>query len=119
MEALQIYELVNDLIKEGVGAQNITVKDVGGLVSFGESILSDDSQKDAMYKKLTDRIGRTYIKYRRYYADNANAIMRTPMDFGIILQKVQVLHLGEMEDNASFKKQGNPFYTESDSTSFT
>ena len=119
MNALQVYGLVNDLIKEGVGAQNITVKDVGGLVSFGESILSDDSQKDAMYKKLHDRIGRTYIKYRRYYADNQDAIMRTPMDFGVILQKVQVLHIGEMEENASFKNQGNPFYTESDSTSFT
>ena len=119
MEVTQIYSLVNDLIAEGVGAQDITVKSIDGLVSFGESVLSSEGQTDAFYQKLTDLIGRTYIKYRRYFADNTDSIMRTPMDFGIILQKVQTLHLGEMEQNKSYTSQGNPFYTEADATSLT
>lgn len=119
MEVTQIYSLVNDLIAEGVGAQDIKVKSIDGLVSFGESVLSSDGQTDAFYQKLTDLIGRTYIKYRRYFADNTDSIMRTPMDFGIILQKVQTLHLGEMEQNKSYTSQGNPFYTEADTTSLT
>ena len=119
MEVTQIYSLVNDLIAEGVGAQDITVKSIGGLVSFGESVLSSERQTDAFYQKLTDLIGRTYIKYRRYFADNTDSIIRTPMDFGIILQKVQTLHLGEMEQNKSYTSQGNPFYTEADATSLT
>ena len=119
MEVTQIYGLVNDLIAEGVGAQDLSVKSIDGLVSFGESVLSDEHQTDVFYNKLTDLIGRTYIKYRRYFADNTNSIMRTPMDFGIILQKVQTLHLGEMESNKSYTAQGNPFYTETDGTNFT
>lgn len=119
MEVTQIYSLVNDLIAEGVGAQDIKVKSIDGLVSFGESVLSSEGQTDAFYQKLTDLIGRTYIKYRRYFADNTDSIMRTPMDFGIILQKVQTLHLGEMEQNKSYTSQGNPFYTEADATSLT
>ena len=92
MEVTQIYGLVNDLIAEGVGAQDITVKSTDGIVSWGESVLSSETSIDYLYEKLLDRIGWTYIKYRRYFADNKESIMRTPMEFGIILQKVQTLH---------------------------
>ena len=117
MEVTQIYGLVNDLIAEGVGAQDITVKSTDGIVSWGESVLSSETSIDYLYEKLLDRIGWTYIKYRRYFADNKESIMRTPMEFGIILQKVQTLHLGEMEDNSSYKNQSNPFSTTKDTTS--
>lgn len=117
MEVTQIYSLVNGLIAEGVGAQDITVKSTDGIVSWGESVLSSETSIDYLYEKLLDRIGWTYIKYRRYFADNKESIMRTPMEFGIILQKVQTLHLGEMEDNSSYKNQSNPFSTTKDTTS--
>jgi len=117
MEVTQIYSLVNDLIAEGVGAQEIKVKSTDGIVSWGESVLSSESSIDYLYEKLLDRIGWTYIKYRRYFADNKESIMRTPMEFGIILQKVQTLHLGEMENNSSYKNQSNPFATTKDTTS--
>ena len=117
MTVEQCYSLVNDLIKEGVGAQSQTVKSIDGLVSFGESIVSESAQTDLFYNKLTDRFGRTWIKYRRYLADNKDSIMKTPMDFGMILQKVQTLHLGEMEANSSYVDQTNPFSTAKDTTS--
>lgn len=119
MEVTQIYSLVNDLIAEGVGAQTLSVKSIDGLVSFGESILSDEKQTETFYNKLIDRIGKTVFKYRRYVAEGKDAIMRLPMDFGIILQKVQVLHLGEVEANSSYVDQTNPFTQAKDETSIT
>lgn len=120
MNVTQIYALVNDIIADGVGAQNVRVKDITSLVSFGESIISSDTNKEQFYQKLVDRIGRVYIKYRRYIADGKDSIMRTPLEFGAILQKVQTFHLGEMEENASWKNQANnPFAAASDVTSIS
>lgn len=117
MEVRQIYALVNDLKKEGVGAQNITVKSIDNLISYGESVLSSGENQDAFYKKLTDRFGRTWFKYKRYFADNKDSILRTPMEFGIIMQKVQVKNVGKMVENTSYKNQSNPFSQAKDTTS--
>lgn len=116
MEPRQIYTLVNDLKKEGVGAQNITVKNIDSLISYGESILSSTDNQDAFYKKLTDRFGRTWIKYKRYFATNKDSILRSPMEFGIILQKVQVKTVGKMVANSSYADNPNPFANGKDNT---
>lgn len=117
MNVNQIYQLVNDIMADGVGANNVRVKDTRSFVSYGESIISSDTNKEQFYQKLCDRIGKVYIKYRRYVADGKNAIIKTPLEFGAILQKVQTLHLGEMESNKSWGNQVNPFYAEKDETS--
>lgn len=117
MTVEQIYSLVNDLIAEGVGAQTQTVKSIDGLISFGETILAEEGQTDIFYNKLIDRIGKTWIKYRRYIADNKESIMRTPLDFGLILQKVQTYHLAEVVENSSYADQTNPFSKAKDTTS--
>lgn len=116
MEVLQCYEIVNDLIEAGVGAAKQKVTTLDGLISFGESVLASEKQTDAFYEKLLDRIGRTYIKYRRYYADNRDSIMRTPLDYGIIMQKVSVKNLAGMKENTSYKAQESPFSKEKDTT---
>lgn len=117
MNVNQIYQLVNDIMTDGVGANNVRVKDTRSFVSYGESVISSDTNKEQFYQKLCDRIGKVYIKYRRYVADGKNAIIKTPLEFGAILQKVQTLHLGEMESNKSWGNQVNPFYAEKDETS--
>ena len=83
----QIYTMVNDSAKEALGAQAITVKDTGTLVSLGDQVFSSDTNKEQFYKALTDRIGRTVIAVRAYTAKN-RSVKRDEMEWGAVYQKI-------------------------------
>ena len=105
----QIYLLVNDSAKEAIGSKAITVKDTGTLVSLGNQVLSSTENKDAFYKALTDRIGRTVIAVRAY-APKARAVKRDDMDWGIIYQKIS-FKLNNASANGTWntETQADPF----------
>ena len=105
----QIYLLVNDSAKEAIGSKAITVKDTGTLVSLGNQVLSNTENKDAFYKALTDRIGRTVIAVRAY-APKARAVKRDDMDWGIIYQKIS-FKLNNASANGTWntETQADPF----------
>ena len=108
----QIYLLVNDSAKEAIGATAITAKDTGTLVSLGNQVLSSTENKDAFYKALTDRIGRTVIAVRAY-APKARAVKRDEMDWGIIYQKIS-FKLNNASENGTWNAvtQADPFDVE-------
>lgn len=108
----QIYSLVNDSAKEAIGSTAITVKDTGTLVSLGNQVLSSTENKDAFYKALTDRIGRTVIAVRAY-APKARAVKRDEMDWGIIYQKIS-FKLNNASENGTWNAttQADPFAVE-------
>ena len=83
----QIYAMVNDASKEALGSQALTVKDTVTLVSLGNVVLSSDTNKEAFYKALTDRIGRTVIAARAYSATK-RSVKRDEMDWGLVYQKI-------------------------------
>lgn len=83
----QIYAMVNDASKEALGSQALSVKDTVTLVSLGNVVLSSDTNKEAFYKALTDRIGRTVIAARAYSATK-RSVKRDEMDWGLIYQKI-------------------------------
>lgn len=105
----QIYSLVNDSAKEAIGGTAITAKDTGTLVSLGNQVLSSTENKDAFYKALTDRIGRTVIAVRAY-APKARAVKRDEMDWGIIYQKIS-FKLNNASENGTWNAttQADPF----------
>lgn len=105
----QIYSLVNDSAKQAIGLTAITVKDTGTLVSLGNQVLSNTENKDAFYRALTDRIGRTVIAVRAY-APKARAVKRDEMDWGIIYQKIS-FKLNSASANGTWNadKQSDPF----------
>ena len=105
----QIYLLVNDSAKEAIGSTAITVKDTGTLVSLGNQVLSSTENKDAFYKALTDRIGRTVIAVRAY-TPKARAVKRDEMDWGIIYQKIS-FKLNNASANGTWNAdtQADPF----------
>lgn len=115
MEANQIYEFINEVQAEALGERAQTVKDTSSLVSLGEVVLSSDRDTDNFYRVLADKIGRTYIQYRRYYRDGKK-MQRTPLEFGIILQKVQIYKMAKAKENGSWSNQVNPFAKEKDTT---
>ena len=108
----QIYSLVNDSAKEAIGSSAITAKDTGTLVSLGNQVLSSTQNKDAFYKALTDRIGRTVIAVRAY-APKARAVKRDEMDWGIIYQKIS-FNLNNASENGTWNAvtQADPFNVE-------
>ena len=112
----QIYNFLNDTAKEMVGGSHITVKDTSSLVSLGDTILSSDTATEQFYSKLVDKIGMTYVKYRELTKDALSDILRTPMDFGIILQKVNTSEIARAVENGSWTNQKNPFANEKDTT---
>lgn len=116
MNANQVYSLVNGITAEVLGKSAITVKDTAGLVSLGNTILSTDTNKDAFYSKLADRIGKVYIKYRKYVTDARKTLYMSPLDFGIALQKVQTKTVAPAVENNAWKNQSNPFAKSSDTT---
>lgn len=115
----QIYEFLNNVTREMVGGSPITVKDTSTLVSLGDSILSSDTSTEQFYSKLVDKIGTSYIKYRELTRDALSDILRTPMDFGIILQKVNTSEIARAVENGSWTNQKNPFANEKDTTKIT
>ena len=108
----QIYLLVNDSAKEAIGSTAITAKDTGTLVSLRNQVLSSTVNKDAFYKALTDRIGRTVIAVRAY-APKARAVKRDEMDWGIIYQKIS-FKLNNASENGTWNAttQADPFNVE-------
>ena len=108
----QIYLLVNDSAKEAIGSKAITAKDTGTLVSLGNQVLSSTENKDAFYKALTDRIGRTVIAVRAY-TPKARAVKRDEMDWGIIYQKIS-FKLNNASENGTWNTvtQADPFDVE-------
>lgn len=115
----QIYDLLNNVTREMTGGSPITVKDTSTLVSLGDSILSSDTTTEQFYSKLVDKIGLTYVKYRELTKDALSDILRTPMDFGIILQKVNTSEIARAVENGSWTNQKNPFENEKDTTKIT
>ena len=108
----QIYSLVNDSAKEAIVSTAITVKDTGTLVSLGNQVLSSTENKDAFYKALTDRIGRTVIAVRAY-SPKGRAVKRDEMDWGIIYQKIS-FKLNNASENGTWNTvtQADPFDVE-------
>lgn len=108
----QIYGIVNDSAKEALGKQALSVKDTGTLVSLGDVVLSSDTNKEAFYNALTDRIGKTVIAIREY-APKLRSVMKDEMDWGAVYQKISY-KMKDAVENPSWETstQADPFDVE-------
>lgn len=89
MNTTQIYSIVNDTAAQAMGAQTLTVVDVQGLISLGNTVLSSSTNTEAFLNTLAQRIGRTIYRYRQY--DNKfKDLLVSDMEWGAILQKIRV-----------------------------
>lgn len=97
----QIYTLVNEVSKESMGEQAISVKDTSTLVALGDAVLKSDVDTENFMNALVDRIGRTVFSVRRYES-TAEGMVRHPFEFGCIVQKIYV-DLPEAKENNSWE----------------
>ena len=88
-ETTQIYELVNEIVAETMGATDIDVCDSNSLVALGNTVLSSSSNTEAFLNTLVQRIGKTIISYRPY-TSQLYLLEVGDMEWGQIMQKIKV-----------------------------
>ena len=89
MNTNQIYTLVNSVVQQGLGLDNLTAVDSASLISVGNVVLSSQTNTEAFLNTLVQRIGRTIISYRKY-TNKLGDMVLGDMEWGAILQKIKV-----------------------------
>lgn len=83
---IQIYTIVNSVAEQSLGMKDLQPTDAT-FMSIGKQVLSSEDNKDAFFKKLVSRIGRTVFAIREYEID-VTEMSREPFVYGSILQKI-------------------------------
>lgn len=89
MKMNQIYALLNDINHQMYGQDAVTVNDLQGIISMGNTIVGDGTATDNFLGKLVDRIGKTVIRTLDLELDFPSLFMDS-FEFGAILQKINV-----------------------------
>lgn len=89
MKMNQIYALLNDINHQMYGQDAVTVNDLQGIISMGNTIVGDGTATDNFLGKLVDRIGKVVIRTLDLELDFPSLFMDT-FEFGAVLQKINV-----------------------------
>lgn len=100
MDTAQIYGLVNSVTKQAFGTDALTAVDPAGLISIGNQVLRSDQATEAFLNTLTMRIGKTLYHYRAYRNKLRNVIAESDMEWGAILQKIDMEMPDAVEDDS-------------------
>lgn len=99
MDTNQVYEIVNGVVEQALGEEQLTAVDTAGLVQLGNAVLSSQGNTEAFLNTLVQRIGRTIISYRKY-TNKLGDMVLTDFEWGMILQKIKVSMPDVVEDDA-------------------
>lgn len=88
METNQIYGLINDVNKQTIGTENITVLNTEQLVALGDYIFNSGSV-DLWTNTLMSRIASTKVSYRAYQS-KLGLYAVSDITMGLIMQKIKV-----------------------------
>lgn len=100
MDTNQIYELVNSVTAQAFGNEALATTDARGLVSLGETVLTSEQNTEAFLQTLIQRVGRTIYHYRAYRNKLRGVIVESDMEWGAILQKIDIELPEAVEDDA-------------------
>lgn len=89
MDTTQIYTLVNQVTSEALGAQDLKVADLQGLISLGDTVLSSSANTDAYLNTLTQRIARSILSFRAY-RNKLSGLVKDQIEWGAIVQKIKI-----------------------------
>lgn len=107
MEVTQIYSLVNSVNKQLWGENAIAVNDLSGLIALGDTVFSSANNRDVFLNTLVDRIGKTIIRNLDLEVEFPS-FMRNEMEFGSILQKINV-QIADAQENRAWTIGDNEF----------
>lgn len=100
METNQIYELVNSVTQQAFGNEAQAAINAQGLVSLGNTVLSSAANTEAFVNTLVQRIGRTVYHYRAYRNKLRGVIVESDMEWGAIMQKIDIELPEAVQDDA-------------------
>lgn len=89
MNIKQVSTIVNSVVNQMNGTEDVTSTDLTDVVQLGSEILTDKNKTDDFMNALVDRIGKTIISNRTYPGVDS-AIISDAFEFGAILQKIYV-----------------------------
>lgn len=99
MNIAQIYTTLNDLGKQVLGLENLSVVNTTTFMDYGRKVLSSDATAESFLNTLVLRIYRT-VMVNRSYSTQLRGIIKTSEQYGAITQKIDV-DMPEYEEDAS------------------
>lgn len=96
METNQIYGLINDVNKQTIGTENLTILNTEQLVALGDYLFNSGSV-DLWTNTLLSRIASTKISYRAYQS-KLGIYAVSDITMGLIMQKIKVDMPNAVED---------------------
>ena len=100
MEVKQIYEFVNETVKEVLGDEALVNEDLSNVVDIGNSVF-DNNAFDKYVRSLVNHIGRVIFVNRKYNG-SAPSVLMDGWEYGSILQKISS-EMPEAEENESWE----------------
>lgn len=107
MEVKQIYDIMNTVTDEVLGAENLVKEDLSNIVDIGTEIFNA-SAVDNYVKSLVNHIGKV-VFVNRPYAGSAPSVLMDGWEFGSVLQKINA-ELPEAQENESWDLVDNASY---------
>lgn len=89
MRVEQVYSFVNDIRKQMTGEDAVTIKNASDLMSFGNEVLSSDTNVENFFSAIYDLTAKSIINNRPYTPRIRSLLMDT-FTFGAILRKIYV-----------------------------
>ena len=101
MDVKQIYDIVNGMSQEILGAESVVAEDLSNIVDIGKAVF-DNTSYDNYVKSLVDHIGKVTM-VNRTYEGTTNELMRDGWEYGAVLEKVYTTALPEAVENESWE----------------
>lgn len=89
MKVEQIYSLINSVNKQLWGQNALTVTDLSGVISLGETLSLSEDDTDNFLHAIVDKIGKTVVRTLDLELDFPNLYMDS-FEFGAILEKINI-----------------------------
>lgn len=100
MQVNQIYEIVNDTVRETLGDTAVLNEDLSNVVDIGDAVF-DANAFDKYVRSLVNHIGRV-IFVNRTYSGGAPSVLMDGWQYGSILQKISS-EMPEATENESWE----------------
>lgn len=107
MKVEQIYNIVNGITKETLGAEAVVNEDLSNIVDIGNAVFEADAV-DNYVKKLVDRIGKV-VFVDRPYSGGAPSVLMDGWEYGSVLQKIRA-EIPEATENETWELENGTSY---------
>lgn len=109
MVVKQVFNFVNEVIRQTAGLSAVEVVDAQGLVALGNEVLSSDTMVENFMGVLYDKTAKMVVS-NRPYDGRVKQLMMDTFTFGAILQKIYVAPM-EAKDSPQWGVEDEMEYT--------